>query len=305
MLIAENEQARPTHVSRRAFLRKFRGVCKNVLLPTGKIFIFFTQFVHIDMLSLGCDKLENVSTCIHLSEVDQLMTHSASHEKRIWFLAHQDQPDPSVLKNLTAGGYQLNTVAIRKNASMYPPKGIDLALMDLAAATQYAMTGIMRLREDYKGPLAVLDEHPNERRHILALEIGADDYLEKTVSSPVLTARIEALIRRHQQQDQAAGAVIDLGELVVDAARREVTQAGKSIPLTTVEFKLLWHLASHAGAVVSRNDIHQALYNRDYNGIDRSVDMYISRVRKKLGDDSANPKCLKTIRGDGYLLVSA
>lgn len=233
------------------------------------------------------------------------MDYPAFQGKSIWFLAHQNQPDPSVLEDLMVGGYQLQPTAIRKSSVLHPPQGTDLALLDLAASTQDAMTAIMRLREDYQGPLAVLDEHSNERRHILALEIGADDYLQKPVSSTMLSARIEALLRRYQFADVEPHAVINLGDLAIDAARREVTYAGRIIPLTTVEFKLLWHLANHAGSIVSRNDIHLALYNREYNGIDRSVDMYISRVRKKLNDNPSSPKLLKTIRGDGYLLVSS
>ncbi|WP_052643300.1 response regulator transcription factor [Syntrophotalea carbinolica] len=231
------------------------------------------------------------------------MEISANHEKNIWILAHQAQPDLSSLQDLMGGGYHLQPFAIRKSAVLHPPQKVDLALLDMAASTQDAMTSIMRLREDYKGPLAVLDNHPNERRHILALEIGADDYLQQPVSSPVLAARIEALLRRYQQAEREPSAVISVGDLTIDATRREVTKNEKVISVTTVEFKLLWYLASHAGIVVSRNDIHLALYNREYNGIDRSVDMYISRLRKKLGDCPAHPTLLKTIRGDGYLFV--
>lgn len=233
------------------------------------------------------------------------MATQVPNQNKIWYLSLQDQPDSTILEDLMVEGYQVQSAVIPRNAFLHPSQGIDLVLLDLAASTQEAMASIMRLRTDYKGPLAVLDDQPNERRHILALEIGADDYLQKPVSFSILTAHIEALLRRHQQPDTSPSAVIDLGDLVVNAARREVTHAGEQIPLTTVEFKLLWHLASHAGAVVSRNDIHLALYNREYNGIDRSVDMYVSRVRKKLGDSSIHPKRLKTIRGDGYLLVAA
>lgn len=233
------------------------------------------------------------------------MESPACREKNIWLLAHPGKTDPDVLEDLTVGGYRLEPVSLRNSAALHPPQRIDLALLDLAASTHDAMASILRLREGYQGPLAVLDEHPNERRHILALEIGADDYLVKPVSFPLLTARIEALLRRDRHKSSQTGAVIRLDDLTIDATRREVTQAGKSIRLTTVEFKLLWHLASHAGSVVSRNDIHLALYSREYNGIDRSVDMYVSRVRKKLGDNPSNPRLLKTVRGDGYLLASA
>lgn len=233
------------------------------------------------------------------------MESQACSGKNIWILANKDKSDPAFLEDLTVGGYHLRPVALGNNTTLHPPQCIDLALLDLAQVTHDAMVSIMRLREKYQGPLAVLDEHPNERRHILSLAIGADDYLAKPVSSPILTARIEALLRRCRQKASQPSAVIRLDDLVIDATRREVAQAGQVIRLTTVEFKLLWHLASHAGSVVSRSNIHLALYNREYNGIDRSVDMYISRVRKKLGDDPSNPRLLKTIRGDGYLFASA
>lgn len=233
------------------------------------------------------------------------MEYPVCDGKSIWILAHGNQPDPFILEDLMVGGYQLQHCAICKSSVLQPPPGTALALLELASSTREAMMSIMRVREYYHGPLAVLDEHCNERRHIFALEIGADDYLQKPVRFPMLTARIEALLRRYQVADLETHAVIKLGELSIDAARREVAHAGKIVPLTTIEFKLLWHLANHAGAIVSRNDIHRALYNRDYNGIDRSVDMYVSRVRKKLQDCPANPKILKTIRGDGYLLVSS
>lgn len=233
------------------------------------------------------------------------MESHVCREKNIWVLASKDRSDPSILENLTVGGYRLKPLSMQGKTLLNPPRSVDLALLDLAPSTHDAMASIMQLREEYQGPLAVLDEHPNERRHILALEIGADDYLAKPVSSPMLTVRIEALLRRNQEKAPQPSAVIRLGDLVVDAARREVTHADRHIRLTTVEFKLLWHLASHAGSVVSRNDIHLALYNREYNGIDRSVDMYVSRVRKKLGDNPSHPRLLKTIRGDGYLFASS
>jgi two-component system response regulator RstA len=233
------------------------------------------------------------------------MESQISREKNIWILAHRVTPDPSLLENLMVGGYRPEPVTIGHIATLHPPKGTDLALLDLAVSTPDATTAIIRLREHYKGPLAVLDAYPNERRHILALEIGADDYLQKPISVPMLTARIEALLRRYRPTDTQPPAVRNIGDIVIDATRREVTRRGQGVSLTTVEFKLLWYLASHAGTVVSRNDIHLDLYKREYNGLDRSVDMYISRLRKKLGDDPIYPRLLKTVRGEGYLFVSA
>ena len=98
-------------------------------------------------------------------------------------------------------------------------------------------------------------------------------------------------------------AAVTVGSLTVDASRREALLDGAPLELTTVEFDLLWFLANHAGVVLSRNDIHLHLYKTEYDGFDRSIDVYISRIRKKLGDDPADPKVLKTVRGVGYLFA--
>jgi DNA-binding response OmpR family regulator len=94
-----------------------------------------------------------------------------------------------------------------------------------------------------------------------------------------------------------------VGQLMVDASLRTVSLAGKPIDLTTMQFELLWHLAKRSGRVVSRDELYDALYNEKYNGFDRSVDVYISRIRQQLMDDVDNPSFLKTIRGVGYLFV--
>jgi DNA-binding winged helix-turn-helix (wHTH) protein len=103
--------------------------------------------------------------------------------------------------------------------------------------------------------------------------------------------------------NNGSGRQIRVGQLMVDASLRTVSLAGKPIDLTTMQFELLWHLAKRSGRVVSRDELYDALYNEKYNGFDRSVDVYISRIRQQLMDDVDNPSFLKTIRGVGYLFV--
>jgi two-component system response regulator RstA len=161
------------------------------------------------------------------------------------------------------------------------------------------------LRPGYQGPILILTARDDDLDQILGLELGADDYVTKPVKPRVLLARVRALLRRAQAPAPAQGGPthVGLGSLEVDASRREVTLDGRQVAITTVEFDLLWFLASRAGQVVSRQDLYQAIFHYDYDGLDRSIDVYVSRLRQKLGDDPTAPQFIKTVRGAGYLMA--
>lgn len=180
-----------------------------------------------------------------------------------------------------------------------PPQ---LVLVDVAESTLDIASVCQAVREEYPGALMVLAEQADEMFQVLGLEMGADDFVVKPISSTLLLARIRAVLRRRQLAGGAEDATITLGALEVDAGRREVNCGGRNVELTSKEFDLLWYLACNARTVLSRDQIYQALFGLEYNGIDRSVDIYISRLRNKLGEDSAHPQLLKTVRGVGYLL---
>ncbi|WP_321530424.1 response regulator transcription factor [uncultured Desulfuromonas sp.] len=172
---------------------------------------------------------------------------------------------------------------------------VDESSLDVASCCRF-------LREQYTGPLVVLAEHADEMFQVLGLEMGADDFVVKPISATLLRARIRAVLRRRQLAETGEDATITLGILEVDSGRREVSCGGKSVDLTSKEFDLLWYLARHARTVLSRDQIYEALFGLEYNGVDRSVDIYISRLRNKLGEDPSRPQLLKTVRGVGYLL---
>jgi DNA-binding response OmpR family regulator len=180
----------------------------------------------------------------------------------------------------------------------------DLVLLDpyLSAAGGYEVCGTVR--PYYHGPIIFLSEDKDEAAQLLAFERGADDYIFLPISPAVLTARINvhlkrgnAVVNRTRQNKRK------VGELMVDAASREVFLAGEPIGFTSIQFELLWYLVKRSGRVVPREELYEALYKQSYNGFDRSVDVYISRIRHQLGDDSSNPRYLKTVRGVGYLLA--
>lgn len=180
----------------------------------------------------------------------------------------------------------------------------DLVVLDIMLPDLDGFGVCREVRPTYKGPILILTARDEDIDQILGLELGADDFVIKPVRPQVLLARIRALLRRvGAAAVQAVPRTITVGELKVNAGRREAHLGKKEIELTTVEFDLLWYLTDHAGTVVSRNDIHLALYNTEYDGLDRSIDVYVSRIRQKLGDDPADPRFLKTVRGVGYLFV--
>lgn len=158
------------------------------------------------------------------------------------------------------------------------------------------------VRSQYPGVILMLTARGEEVDELLGLEAGADDYMAKPVRPRVLLARLRTHLRRLTPAE-AASKPITVGSMVVDPARRSVEIGGEPIDVTTAEFDLLKLLAENVGRTLSRNDIYQQIHGTKYDGLDRSIDLRISRLRKKLGDDPAKPQRIKSVRGVGYMLA--
>lgn len=158
------------------------------------------------------------------------------------------------------------------------------------------------VRSEYRGAIIMLTARGEEIDEVLGLEAGADDYMAKPVRPRALLARLRTHLRRVSPAE-AAGKPVAVGALVVDPSRRSVEISGQPIELTTAEFDLLKLLAEHAGQTLNRHDIYQAIHGLKYDGLDRSIDLRISRLRKKLGDDPSRPQRIKSVRGVGYMLA--
>ena len=137
-----------------------------------------------------------------------------------------------------------------------------------------------------------------ESDKLLGLEIGADDYITKPFSTAELVARVRALLRR--SSGMLTEHALELGGLRIDPARRTVEQDGERVPLTTLEFDLLYFLASRPGRVFSREALMEHVWGSDRVVDDRSIDSLVSRVRRKLEPDASNPRYLQTVWGAGY-----
>src|SRR5689334_19602563 len=179
----------------------------------------------------------------------------------------------------------------------------DLIVLDLGLPGQSGFDVCKALRPANLVPILILTARDNDIDHVLGLELGADDYVIKPVEPRVLLARIGALLRRSKPPPAAAGKTLVFGRLLINVVSRAVKWEGRTIALSRNEFDLLVYLATHAGEIQSREALYRSLYNRDYDGLDRMLDIRISRLRKKLGDDADNPERIKTIWGQGYLFV--
>ena len=174
---------------------------------------------------------------------------------------------------------------------------LDLGLPDLAGLEVLAM-----LRGVSSVPVIVITAQDDDRTVVRALDAGADDYLTKPFGLDQLVARIRAVLRRAEQGRQAA-AQVQIGELVIDPAARTVRLAGGPVELSRKEFDLLWALAARAGEVVTRRELLTEVWQLPYGGGDRTVDVHLSWLRRKLGETAARPRYLQTVRGVGIRLV--
>ncbi|OOV88835.1 response regulator [Oceanospirillum linum] len=185
----------------------------------------------------------------------------------------------------------------------------DLVILDVMLPGEDGLGVCRRVRPEYNGPILMLTARTDDMDQVVGLEMGADDYISKPVRPRVLLARVRALLRRVTGSDEPVeleegdDSRLQFGGLVVDNAMREAWLAGESIDLTSAEFDLLWLLASNAGRVLTREEIFTALRGIEYDGQDRSIDVRVSRIRPKVGDDPMHPRRIKTVRSKGYLFV--
>lgn len=183
----------------------------------------------------------------------------------------------------------------------------DLVILDIMLPVKDGFDVCREIRGFYTGPVLMMTARDQETDEVLGLELGADDYLTKPVKPRVLLSRIKALFRRVTEPQEQAGNnqhILSFGKLQIDSATRTTVLAGQEVALSSNEFDVLWELAKSSGTVLSRQALINQLRGIEYDGFDRSVDIMISRLRKKLLDDANHPTRIKTVWGKGYLFVA-
>ena len=180
-----------------------------------------------------------------------------------------------------------------------------VVLLDLMLPGTDGLTICRELREIFDGPILIFTARDSDIDQVIGLEAGADDYVAKPVDPMVLLARTRALLRRAETRPEGGhdkGDIV-LGGLRISDVSQQVWLDGDEIEMTTHEFELLQLLARHAGRVLSRDEIFRHLRGIEYDGIDRTIDGRVSKLRRKLQDSADAPTRIKTVWGKGYLLV--
>lgn len=191
--------------------------------------------------------------------------------------------------------------AVAEHCKQFQP---DLMVLDLMLPGLDGFGVCRQIRPWFKGPVLMLTAKQSDIDQVLGLELGADDYVIKPVEPRVLLARINALLRRTQASSQTEQQELAFGRLMLKQRSREAWFDNAMVELTSYEFDLLWMLARHAGQTVKREAIHQQIIGREYDGLDRTVDVRVSHLRRKLGDNAEVPFRIKTVWGKGYLFVA-
>jgi len=179
----------------------------------------------------------------------------------------------------------------------------DLLILDVMLPDTDGLTLCREFRADYDLPIVMLTARGDTADKVMGLELGADDYLAKPFEPRELVARIQSVIRR--SRDRSAAAVLVCDGLRLELETRRIDVDGNAVELTTMEFELLKDLMQSRGRVMSRDRLIERLRGFDADVYDRSVDMLVSRLREKLGDDPKQPRFIRTVRMSGYQFVGA
>lgn len=188
----------------------------------------------------------------------------------------------------------------------------DLAIVDLMLPSLDGISICRELRKHGQIPIILLTASREMVDQVVGLELGADDFISKPVEPRLLLARVRALLRRSIESAVNAVAVVDshsdrlsFGELIIDHGARSVLLHQQSIELSGPEFELLWLLASHAGEILSRDEIFRQMRGIDYDGANRTIDAHIAHLRSKLAADVNTVARIKTVRNKGYLFANS
>ncbi len=215
-----------------------------------------------------------------------------------------------LLEYLSKHGFEMTWVQTGEAAVEHVlAAGPDLVVLDLMLPGMSGLDVCRQVRPAYRGALLMLTASQSEADHLNGLELGADDFVTKPLEPRVLLARIRTLLRRaggagHDSRSGRESQLLRVGPLSLDAAAREARINGEPLALTNMEFDVLRLLVLEAGRVVTRDDLYERISGVPYDGLDRGMDVHVSRIRRKLQQHGCDPGLLKAVRGAGYILAA-
>ncbi|MEO7572553.1 MAG: response regulator transcription factor [Acidimicrobiales bacterium] len=209
----------------------------------------------------------------------------------------------AVARSLTDGGHAVRTEARGSDAlSVVVDWRPDVVVLDLGLPDLDGTDVLRMVRSVSTVPVIVATARDDEAEIIRVLDAGADDYVIKPYSAAQLDARIRAVLRRGVAPGTEGPSVIVVGDLLIDPERRAATLAGVALDLTRLEFDLLAHLARRSPEVVPRRELLAEVWRQPHGGADKTIDVHLSWLRRKLGESAASPRYLHTVRGVGLKL---
>jgi len=224
----------------------------------------------------------------------------------VLLVEHDDLAAEDLVSELTRHGFVVERESNGDRAVDHilrePPEAV---LLELRLPGKDAFAVCREVRHHYGGQILMLTRQADDLDHILALELGADDFIIKPSGSWVVAGRLKAALRRADRiaELERGCSSYRVGELCIDRDSRTVRQGNRELVLTTAEFDLLWLLMSRAGEIMSRAEIMHSLRRSGTTPTARSIDVRVGRLRRLIGDDDNPPRRIKTVRGKGYLLA--
>jgi two-component system response regulator RegX3 len=201
---------------------------------------------------------------------------------------------------LRSEGFETQVAGTVAEALELARRGPDLVLLDVMLPDGSGFDVCRELRQASRVPIIMLTARGEEADRVVGLELGADDYVVKPFSAREVVARIRAVLRRVNAPDAAGSGPLEVGDLRLEPAKREVTQRGEALELSRKEFELLQLLMRNAGSVVTREQLIDEVWDTNWFGSTKTLDVHVSGIRRKLGDDPSQPRYLHTVRGVGF-----
>ncbi|MFC5381038.1 winged helix-turn-helix domain-containing protein [Aquipuribacter nitratireducens] len=218
-------------------------------------------------------------------------------------LVVEDEPSfhEALSYQLEREGYEVGVAETGDDAiGTFDREGADLVLLDLMLPGLPGTEVCRRLRSRSRVPIIMLTAKDTEVDKVVGLELGADDYVTKPYSVRELVARIRAVLRRHEDTDPGAGALVEAGPVRMDVDRHVVSVDGQQVALPLKEFELLELLVRNADRVLTRAQIIDRVWGADYVGDTKTLDVHVKRLRAKVEPDPSRPRHIVTVRGLGY-----
>jgi two-component system, OmpR family, response regulator RegX3 len=232
--------------------------------------------------------------------------------RRILLIEDEESISEPLERALGREGFDVATAATAaEGRASFGERVPDLVLLDVMLPDGDGRDLLREFRATSRTPIVMLTARDEEIERVLGLELGADDYVTKPFSAAELAARVRAVLRRTDASlaggggASSDGALLDVGDVSMDLAKHAVTRAGEPVELTVKEYDLLRMLLENAGRVVNREHLFREVWETTWLGSTKTLDVHVSALRRKLGDDPAAPRYIHTVRGVGFRFASA